>query len=548
MALWFGDDTARRAGRLTLNPIPHIDPFGSIILPAMGALAGIPVIGWAKPVPVNPNRLRNPRRDMLLRLAGRARRRTSLLMVAAAFVARSLYQPAVRRRDLRSTQLSLPVQIALSFAVVNLFLGAVQPPADPAARRRGAARAGAAARVAARLVPLPALRDARDLRARVLGRRGRGHLFDPFLRRLVLVRPAMSARASADCAGSRISWRGSSTSLRAASARRRDASRGSPTRSSRPSCDVWEGMGRADRAEARRGRAPARGRARRHRPTRPTRAGARRRSCTTSGKQASGYGPSGGSWRRSWSRSGAARTGRGAGSDPSGRRARPDGPLRRPRRPRRRAAAPRPGARPEVAAWAGAHHRPERWAAPGSRRRCAGPWPPPTASPTRLSGRSGSTMPAEARIESSGSVADTTARGRTDPRRRTSCASTSRRRPLAAHARRARAPTGPIALGRSGPARRRRRRRFTDPPGRVVLARARSAGSAGRTRRRVVRRPGSTTGSTRPAAIGRQRERRTRAAPDRRVLQPAVREPGQLSRHVATPRSRKTRTPASGSA
>src|SRR6516225_820753 len=71
VALWFGDDTAKRAGRLTLNPIPHIDPFGSIILPALGALAGIPVIAFAKPVPVNPNRLRNPRRDMLaVSLAG----------------------------------------------------------------------------------------------------------------------------------------------------------------------------------------------------------------------------------------------------------------------------------------------------------------------------------------------------------------------------------------------------------------------------------------------------------------------------------------------
>ena len=92
VALWFGDDTARRAGRLTLNPIPHIDPFGSIILPAMGAIAGIPVIGWAKPVPVNANRLRNPRRDMLVvSLAGPTT--NLLLMVAAALVARSLYHP-----------------------------------------------------------------------------------------------------------------------------------------------------------------------------------------------------------------------------------------------------------------------------------------------------------------------------------------------------------------------------------------------------------------------------------------------------------------------
>src|SRR5438067_1880298 len=73
VAGFFGDDTARRAGRITLTPVPHIDPFGSLILPAMGALLGIPVLAWAKPVPVNPNRMRNPRRDMLyVSLAGPA--------------------------------------------------------------------------------------------------------------------------------------------------------------------------------------------------------------------------------------------------------------------------------------------------------------------------------------------------------------------------------------------------------------------------------------------------------------------------------------------
>ena len=65
VAYAYGDDTAKRAGRLTLNPIPHIDPLGSIILPAMAVLANLPVLGWAKPVPVNPARLRNPRRQML---------------------------------------------------------------------------------------------------------------------------------------------------------------------------------------------------------------------------------------------------------------------------------------------------------------------------------------------------------------------------------------------------------------------------------------------------------------------------------------------------
>jgi Zn-dependent protease len=63
LALAFGDDTAKRAGRLTLNPVRHIDPFGTIILPALLALSGGGVIGWAKPVPVNVSRLRHPRNE-----------------------------------------------------------------------------------------------------------------------------------------------------------------------------------------------------------------------------------------------------------------------------------------------------------------------------------------------------------------------------------------------------------------------------------------------------------------------------------------------------
>ncbi len=57
-----GDPTARYAGRLTLNPIPHIDPIGSIAIPGILALTGAPfLIGWAKPVPYNPYNLRNQR-------------------------------------------------------------------------------------------------------------------------------------------------------------------------------------------------------------------------------------------------------------------------------------------------------------------------------------------------------------------------------------------------------------------------------------------------------------------------------------------------------
>ena len=60
----FGDDTAKNAGRLTLNPLKHIDPFGTILLPLLLILVGSPFLfGYAKPVPVNFNGLKNPKRD-----------------------------------------------------------------------------------------------------------------------------------------------------------------------------------------------------------------------------------------------------------------------------------------------------------------------------------------------------------------------------------------------------------------------------------------------------------------------------------------------------
>ena len=76
-----GDETAAREGRMTLNPLPHIDPVGLIFL-VLIAISGIG-IGWMKPVPVNPYNLRNPRRDMMLiSLAGPA----ANLILAAFFI------------------------------------------------------------------------------------------------------------------------------------------------------------------------------------------------------------------------------------------------------------------------------------------------------------------------------------------------------------------------------------------------------------------------------------------------------------------------------
>ena len=65
VAYLFGDPTAKENGRLTLNPLRHVDPFGTVLLPALLLFAGLPAFGYAKPVPVNVNRLRDPRRQSL---------------------------------------------------------------------------------------------------------------------------------------------------------------------------------------------------------------------------------------------------------------------------------------------------------------------------------------------------------------------------------------------------------------------------------------------------------------------------------------------------
>jgi len=77
-----GDPTAKLAGRLTLNPLPHIDLFGTIVFPLVLLLTNAPfLIGWAKPVPVNPYNFRNPSRDhLLVSLAGVS---TNMLLAVA---------------------------------------------------------------------------------------------------------------------------------------------------------------------------------------------------------------------------------------------------------------------------------------------------------------------------------------------------------------------------------------------------------------------------------------------------------------------------------
>ncbi len=79
-----GDYTARYLGRVTLNPIAHIDPIGTLLFPLLQFFTGFPLIGWAKPVPINPVHLKNMQRDqVLISLAGPG---SNLIAAAASFV------------------------------------------------------------------------------------------------------------------------------------------------------------------------------------------------------------------------------------------------------------------------------------------------------------------------------------------------------------------------------------------------------------------------------------------------------------------------------
>lgn len=79
-----GDYTARYLGRVTLNPIAHVDPFGTILFPLLQFITGFPLIGWAKPVPINSIHLRNPHRDQIyVSLAGPV---SNLIAAGVAFV------------------------------------------------------------------------------------------------------------------------------------------------------------------------------------------------------------------------------------------------------------------------------------------------------------------------------------------------------------------------------------------------------------------------------------------------------------------------------
>jgi Zn-dependent protease len=120
VALHFGDDTAKKAGRLTLNPIRHIDLFGTIILPLLLVLSHTGVLfGYAKPVPVNFSALRNPRWDMLwVAAAGPA---TNLLLAAASAALLFGLNATQPNADTGRELLLLSLQLNVVLAIFNML-------------------------------------------------------------------------------------------------------------------------------------------------------------------------------------------------------------------------------------------------------------------------------------------------------------------------------------------------------------------------------------------------------------------------------------------
>ena len=116
-----GDQTARLLGRVSLNPVVHADPIGTVLFPLLGMISGFPLIGWAKPVPVNIRNLKRGRRDyVFVAAAGPA---SNLVLAVLASLALGLITVSPMR--LGEPNLSAPLASLLSMAILTNVLLAV---------------------------------------------------------------------------------------------------------------------------------------------------------------------------------------------------------------------------------------------------------------------------------------------------------------------------------------------------------------------------------------------------------------------------------------
>lgn len=131
VAYMMGDESAKRAGRLTLNPLVHIDPVGTIVVPLLGMLSGLPLIGWAKPVPYNPYNLRNFKwGPTIVALAGPV----SNFALALVYLGLLKFAVDVLGLSVRPSAPNLLVLFLALLVIVNVVLGVFNflpvPPLD----------------------------------------------------------------------------------------------------------------------------------------------------------------------------------------------------------------------------------------------------------------------------------------------------------------------------------------------------------------------------------------------------------------------------------
>jgi len=144
-AFRLGDPTAARLGRLSLNPAVHVDVVGTLVFPMVALVTGFPLIGWAKPVPVDMRHLRHPRRDFaLIALAGPVSNIAMAIVAAAAFTAVRPMIDGSAAGTLVATALLLGVLVNVLLAVFNML---PVPPLDGGNVLMGVLPDGAAALV-----------------------------------------------------------------------------------------------------------------------------------------------------------------------------------------------------------------------------------------------------------------------------------------------------------------------------------------------------------------------------------------------------------------
>lgn len=134
----FGDDLARLQGRISLNPVSHVDPIGTLLFPAISFFTGAPLIGWARPTPVNPLKWRNKRvANFWVSAAGAIS--NFIIAIIAGLMIRGLYSSGVVDDNLalastNSTIATGAVELVVVFFILNVALGVFNllpiPPLD----------------------------------------------------------------------------------------------------------------------------------------------------------------------------------------------------------------------------------------------------------------------------------------------------------------------------------------------------------------------------------------------------------------------------------